>query len=88
METTAGSDAGVSTTGPGQPGSVGLLVNCQPLDAVSIALEPEGWYDLRVVREERIIRKDQPAGYYYVQVVGYDGAWNADNSYLLRFKVN
>ena len=39
------------------------------------------------MREERIIRKGQPAGYYSVQVVGYDGAWDADNSYLLRFKV-
>ena len=39
------------------------------------------------MREERIIRKDQPAGYCYVRVVGCDGAWDADNSYLLRFKV-
>jgi len=39
-------------------------------------------------REERIIRKRQPAGFYYVRVVGYQGAWSAEKSYLLRFKVN
>ena len=54
-------------------------------DANGVLLEAS---ERRGVMEERIIRKDQPAGYYYVQVVGYDGAWNADNSYLLRFKVN
>jgi len=54
-------------------------------DADGVLLEAS---ERRGVREERIIRKDQPAGYYYVQVVGYDGAWDADNSYLLRFKVN
>ena len=39
-------------------------------------------------RSERIILKHQPAGFYYVRVAGYAGAWDGGDSYLLRFKVN
>lgn len=28
------------------------------------------------------------AGFYYVRVAGYAGAWDESDSYLLRFKVN
>lgn len=38
-------------------------------------------------RSEWITRLRQPAGLYYVRVKGFAGAWNAADSYLLRFTV-
>ena len=34
-------------------------------------------------KAERIIRKNQPAGFYYVQVIGYQGAWGAEKKTVL-----
>ena len=53
-------------------------------DANGVLLEAS---ERRGVRAERIILEMQPAGDYCVRVAGYSGAWDADDSYLLRFKV-
>jgi len=39
-------------------------------------------------RAEHIIRHHQPPGIYYVRVKGYAGAFDENDSYKLRFKVN
>ena len=47
-----------------------------------------GASEQRGLREERIAAKDQPAGFYYVQIAGFAGAWQGTKPYQLRFKTN